>query len=170
MGTETPRPSTATSCLVTGSTDGNCTWVFWPCLLTSTVNRLGSPWKILRDHKYKSSAGERIGFWDGVYLRIRFHSEIYSCNLRILGGLLNVPDLLFSQVKQGPMQGMEWRMEPVLFCLGCPAWGLWTKGLSHTQHLQNRKLPPTKVVSVYVNQATELMTKRRLCGQKSWRL
>lgn len=29
---------------------------------------------------------------------------------------------------------------------------------------------PTKVVSVYINQSTELMMKRRLCGQKSYRL
>lgn len=35
---------------------------------------------------------------------------------------------------------------------GLLSWGQWAKGLSHIQHLQNKQLPHTRVVSVWINQ------------------
>ena len=106
-------------------------WLSWPCLLTATVNRLGSPWKILRDHKCKGSWGEMVGFWDSVSLRMGLHSKIRPCDLRILGVVVECSRPPLPPGHAGAHAGIGMRDGACHILPGLLNWSQWAKGLSH---------------------------------------
>lgn len=108
-----------------------CTWLSGPACWgpLGKVNRLGSPWKILRQwmsaevHGVKRQVSEAV-FILAMVIMLKITLWPWYCQW-----LWNVPDLPFPQIKQGHMHRTEWGMLP--FCLCC-LWKPWAKGLSHT--------------------------------------
>lgn len=104
-----------------------------------------------------------VGFWDSVYLWIGLHSKICPCDLRILGVVVERCQPPLPPGRAGARAGIGMRGGACHILPGC------STGASGPKVSVTHSIFQIDIVSVYINQSTNLIMKGRLCGQKSCR-